>query len=125
MHAIDAQAAALGRLPRPDEVDWVAADVAEDGIDELLGGFLTRRRADLRTEEESVLVVAPDDADDHWVLTLSPEPAVTVRRTGPVNEDADWLLTGSVRELYLRLWNRTEPPDTSGLDWPALSAVKW
>jgi len=125
VHAIDAQSAALGRLPHPDEVDWVAGEVAEDGIDELLGGFLTRGRSALRTEEESVLVVAPDDAEDRWVLTLSPEPAVTVRRTGGVAEDADWVLTGSARELYLRLWNRTDPPATDGLDWPALSAVTW
>lgn len=125
VHAIDAQSAALGRLPHPDEVDWVASDVAEDGLDELLGGFLTRRRARLRTEEESVLMVAPDDVEDRWVLTLSPDPAVTERRRGVVEEDADWVLTGSARELYLRLWNRTDPPPTDGLDWPALSAVTW
>ena len=125
VHALDAQSAALGRLPSPAEADWVAEDLALDGIDELLAGFLTRRKSRLRTEEESVLVVAPDQAEDWWELTLSPEPAVTVRGSGPAPDDADWVLTGSVRELYLRLWNRTDPPATDGLDWPALSAVVW
>lgn len=136
IHAVDAQAAALGRAPRPDEIEWVDHDLALDGLDELLAGFLTRRRSPLRMPEESVLAVRPDDADVWWRLTLTPEPAVTVRVVGTPDDEAaddevDWVLDGTARELYLRLWNRTEPPagavsPAAGvLDWPALSAVTW
>jgi uncharacterized protein (TIGR03083 family) len=105
IHAVDALAAALGRAPRADEV-WFSADLAADGIDELLCGFLTRGKSRLRTDEPGVLVVAPDDRDEWWEVRLSPEPAVSARRTGPVLEDADWVLTGPAVQLYLRLWNR-------------------
>ena len=58
MHAVDALAASLGRAPRPDEV-WVDPELAGDGIDELLGGFLTRPRSRLRCDEDALLVVRP------------------------------------------------------------------
>lgn len=122
VHAVDALSAALGRLPRPDET-WIATDVAVDGIDELLGGFLTRPRSRLRYDEDAVLVVAPDDAPDWWRVDLGPRPAVTSRRTGP-RESGDWELEGSAVDLYLSLWNRT---GREGLDgaWRERAAVTW
>lgn len=132
IHAVDAQAAALGRVPTAAETDWVDDDLAVDGIDELLAGFLTRRRSRLRWPTESVLVVTPDDAERWWRMTLSPGPAVTLRGAGPATgPEPDWVLDGPARELYLRLWNRTDAPATVAsaragvLDWPALSAVTW
>lgn len=131
IHAVDAQASALGRAPKAEEIDWVDAEVAVDGIDELLGGFLTRRRSRLRMPEESVLVVRAHDAEPCWRLTLSPEPAVTERLVGPADDDADWVIDGPSRELDLRLWNRADPAATAAradaavLDWSALSAVTW
>lgn len=139
VHAVDAQAAALGRPPKAEEIGWVDQELAVDGLDELLAGFLTRRRSQLRMPEESLLVVRPVDADSRWRLTLSPDPAVTVRveetgdgrGDGTGDQDADWVIEGSARELYLRLWNRTEPLATAVsaaaavLDWPALTAVTW
>src|SRR4051812_9663653 len=47
VHAVDALSAALGRHPAGSET-WIETDVAVDGIDELLGGFLTRPRSRLR-----------------------------------------------------------------------------
>jgi uncharacterized protein (TIGR03083 family) len=123
VHAVDALAAALGRSPRVDEV-WLDAELAADGIDELLCGFLTRSRSRLRTEEPGVLVVAPDDRAEWWEVRLSPAPAVSARRTGPVAVDADWTLTGPAVELYLRLWNRgADAVDV--LDWSELARVTW
>ncbi len=125
MHAVDALAASLGRAPRPDEV-WIDPELAGDGIDELLGGFLTRPRSRLRCDEDALLVVRPDDLGDWWEVAMGPRPAVVTRRT-PVEfedspeDDADWELTGSAVELYLRLWNRTEPPE----EWRRLTAVTW
>lgn len=124
IHAVDAQSAALGRAPKAEEVDWVDQDVALDGIDELLGGFLTRRRERLRTDEESVLVVAPDASPWWWEVSLGPRPALTHRRRGPVGE-GDWVLTGTATELYLRLWNRGVPPESPAGDWREVAAVTW
>jgi len=84
----------------------------------------------LRSDDEALLVVRPDDLPDWWEVSMGPRPAVTTRRTGsdpdhddaadPV-DDADWELTGSAVELYLRLWNRLDPPE----EWRRLTAVTW
>jgi len=122
IHAVDALAACLGRPPRPGEV-WVDPELAGDGIDELLGGFLTRPRSRLRCDEDALLVVRPDDLADWWQVAIGPRPAVTTRRTtgDESPDDADWELTGGAVELYLRLWNRTSPPE----EWRRLTAVTW
>jgi uncharacterized protein (TIGR03083 family) len=127
MHAVDALAASLGRPPRPEEM-WIDPELAGDGIDELLGGFLTRPSSRLRCDEDSLLVVRPDDLDDWWEVAMGPRPAVTTRHTsgGEPPDEADWELTGGAVELYLRLWNRTEPPpDPPADDWRRLTAVTW
>ena len=128
MHAVDALSAALGRMPRADDL-WVSPALAGDGIDELLGGFLTRPRSRLRCDEDAVLVVAPDDLEDWWEVTLGPQPAATTRRTAreaaPDDADADWELTGPAVELYLRLWNRSDPLDLDEGRWQRLTAVTW
>lgn len=129
IHAVDAQAAALGRAPKAREIDWIDHELAVDGLDELLAGFVTRRRSRLRTPQPATLVVRPDDAEVWWRLALSPDPAVTVRMVGPSDGlRADWALAGRARDLYVRLWNRAEPTTTLGdgsrrLDWSALTAV--
>jgi len=120
IHAVDALAASLGRAPRADEV-WVDPELAGDGIDELLGGFLTRPRSRLRCDEDSLLVVRPDDLGDWWQVALGPRPAVTRRCSVGQPDDADWELTGGAVELYLRLWNRLDPPE----QWRRLTAVTW
>ena len=122
MHAVDALAASLGRAPGPAEV-WIDTELAGDGIDELLGGFLTRPRSRLRCDDEALLVVRPLDLPDWWEVALGPHPATTRRHPAadvPTGEP-DWELTGSAVELYLRLWNRTHPPE----EWRGLTAVTW
>ena len=122
VHAVDALAASLGRAPRPEEV-WVEPELAGDGIDELLGGFLTRPRSRLRCDEDAILVVRPVDLPDWWEVSMGPRPAMTVRHTPPdePEDDPDWELSGGAVELYLRLWNRTDPPE----EWRRLTAVNW
>ncbi|MDX6371610.1 MAG: hypothetical protein QOD98_598 [Nocardioidaceae bacterium] len=122
MHAVDALAASLGRPPRPDEV-WIDPELAGDGIDELLGGFLTRSRSRLRCDADAMLVVCPEDLADWWEVSMGPRPAVTSRHTAArlPSDDADWELTGTAVELYLRLWNRTDPRQ----EWRRLTAVTW
>jgi hypothetical protein len=125
MHAVDALAASLGRPPGPDEV-WIDPELAVDGIDELLGGFLTRPRSQLRCDEDALLVVRPDDLGEWWEVAMGPRPAVSSRcSAGEPGDDpqdeADWELTGGAVELYLRLWNRLDPPE----EWRRLTAVTW
>jgi uncharacterized protein (TIGR03083 family) len=126
MHGVDALAASLGRAPQPSEV-WIDPELAGDGIDELLGGFLTRPRSRLRCDEDALLVVRPDDLADWWEVSMGPRPAVTTRRTtgDESPDDADWELTGGAVELYLRLWNRTDPPPATDPGWRRLTAVTW
>ena len=122
IHAVDALSAALGRFPRADET-WIEIDVAADGIDELLGGFLTRPHSRLRCDDDAVLVVAPDDVPDWWRVDLGPRPAVTTRRAGP-REPGDWELEGTAVDLYLTLWNRAVRPGLDGT-WRERAAVTW
>jgi uncharacterized protein (TIGR03083 family) len=126
IHAVDAMSASLGRPPRADET-WIDHTVALDGIDELLGGFLTRPRSRLRCEEEALLVVVPDGADDWWEVSLGPRPAVVTRHRTAYDgsADPDWEVTGSAVELYLRLWNRSDPAAPAEGDWRHLTAVRW
>ncbi len=126
VHAVDALAAALGRYPTAEET-WIGTDLAADGIDELLGGFITRPRSRLRCEEEAVLVVDPDDVADWWQVELGPRPAVTTRHRGEAQE-GDWELDGSAVHLYLALWNRTWSPGLDAdleSDWRERAAVTW
>jgi len=130
MHAVDALAACLGRLPGAAEVDWVPDELAVDGIDELLAGFLPRRTSGLRTPEPAVLLVRPDDSAWCWRVELSGRPPVTTRlkaEPDQLDEDADWELTGTPVELYLRMWNRSEPPVPvpAGDHDAGLAAVRW
>lgn len=124
VHAVDALAAVFGRRPDAAET-WIETDLAVDGIDELLGGFLTRPRSRLRCEEDAMLVVAPDDVPDWWLLHLGPRPAVAERRVGPRDLDrADWVLDGTAVGLYLALWNRAARAELEPR-WRDLAAVSW
>jgi uncharacterized protein (TIGR03083 family) len=134
IHAVDALAASLGGAPRAEET-WIDPALARDGIDELLGGFLTRPRSRLRCDEDSVLAVVPDDAEEWWEVSLGPRPAVVTRHATTYDGrslDPDWELTGTSVGLYLRLWNRADDhagdhaddQDHAG-DWQRLTAVTW
>ncbi|MDF1604558.1 maleylpyruvate isomerase family mycothiol-dependent enzyme [Nocardioides sp. YIM 152315] len=125
IHAVDALSAVFGRHPDPAET-WIGAELASDGIDEMLTGFVTRPRSRLRCAEDAVLVVAPDDVPAWWLLRLGPRPAVAERGSGPRPDlpPADWELTGTAVELYLALWNRTVRPEL-GAAWGARTAITW
>jgi uncharacterized protein (TIGR03083 family) len=120
MHAVDALSAALGRHPDARET-WIETDLAADGIDELLAGFLTRPTSRLRYEEDGLLVVAPDDVPSWWQVRVGPGPATTSRRTGP-RKGGDWVLEGGSVALYLRLWNR-RPEQGFETGWREPAAV--
>lgn len=115
LHAVDALAAVFGRAPDPEET-WVETDLAVDGIDEVLTGFATRPTSRLRCEEDAVLVAAPDDVPDWWLVRVGPGPAVAQRGRGPLPEvpAADWVLDGTAVGLFLALWDRCARPMSHG-----------
>ncbi|MGA8047929.1 MAG: maleylpyruvate isomerase family mycothiol-dependent enzyme [Dermatophilaceae bacterium] len=102
VHAVDAISARLGRPPTAAEV-WFSTELAVDGIDELLTGFVPRRSSPLRSPQPVTIEVAATDADATWCLRVSEEPTV-VRRGTAEDPDARW--AGPARDLYLALWNR-------------------
>lgn len=129
VHAVDALAARLGRVPRTVEAD-VAASLAVDGIDELLRGFFTRGRSKLYDGAEYAMTVAPTDADRRWIVRVG--PSLTVEPGDGRSDDGDVTvrLTGTAAELYLGLWNRGDAIDVTGRPelierWRSTQQVRW
>lgn len=129
IHAADALAARLGRAPRADET-WIRDAIAIDGLDELLRGFLTRRRQGVHARDGMRVLVRPDDADVAWLVVVSPDEPVSTTmldRAGADLADADHELTGPPVGLYLRLWNRGAGPAAQPLAiwWREHVVVTW
>ena len=123
IHAVDALSAELGRYPRAADT-WIARDVAVDGIDELLTGFVPRPGSRLRAEDPITIAVLPEDSDQRWLVAVSGQAPVTARGLG--DEDADVVLRGSAVALYLTLWNRSDEIRDEGLDlWAEGARVTW
>lgn len=128
IHSVDALAAQLGRVPRADETG-VDTEVALDGLDELLTGFVTRGRSKLARQDDSTLAVVPLDSGRAWVLTLGASlrtEEVLAEGDGP---QAMHRFGGTAPQLYLGLWNRGEevaPSDAELLaDWHGRQRVRW
>lgn len=125
VHAVDALAAALGRCPAAAET-WISRELALDGIDELLMGFVLRSVSKVRSEEPLLVAVSPDDADRAWQLQVGPDAPVATRHDGPV--PAAVTVSGSAVEVYLTLWNRSDAAkvddDGAFLDfWRSAAAI--
>lgn len=123
MHAVDALGAALGRYPRSADT-WIPDDLALDGIDELLCGFVARPRSRLRAEDPFTLAVRATGTDRGWTVRVSDRPPVSSPDPDP---DGDVVLDGSPVALYLTLWNRSDEVTAlheSG-DWWREGAIRW
>ncbi len=96
VHRVDVELAA-GTLTAID------AKRATDGIDELLTGFVPRRFMKLRSDEPMSLRIDATDTGESWRLEISDEPTVVTRGT---TDDADSVVQGTARDLFLTLWNR-------------------
>ena len=132
IHAVDAIGARLGRPARAEET-WLRDAMALDGIDELLRGFLPRRRQGVFAAEDRRVLVRPDGLDVGWFVHVHPDTPVETTRldlASQVPPAADQLLTGSPVGLYLRLWNRAaqpEPPAPDSVEawWRDHVTVNW
>lgn len=135
IHAVDAMAARLGRVPRIDEV-WFAPELALDGVDELLMGFVPRRSSALRATAPVTIEITATDASGAaavatWSVTVSDEAPVVARQAS-ADPDARW--SAPARDLYLSLWNRgggvtveerTQLGRSSRTLWTDLMRVTW
>ncbi len=130
IHAVDAMAARLGRAPYAAET-WFSPDVALDGIDELLLGFLPRGKTPLRSADPRTLRIAPADSDHVYDVTISTEPPRVVRVEGDVSgRHTDAVVSGPAKDLYLALWNRGGDVTVTGAEdqldlWHRDMHVSW
>jgi uncharacterized protein (TIGR03083 family) len=131
IHSVDAVAATLGRWPSGADVT-IPAELAADGVDELVGGFITRGKGKLRSDEPFTIGIATTDTDHTWTLHIGPESLATTvgssDSTGPDVTDAQ--LTGTAAQLYLGLWNRGDEITASGRDdvlaqWRSQVRIRW
>jgi uncharacterized protein (TIGR03083 family) len=122
IHRADAEGA-VGTVP-----DY-PADLADDGLDELIGGFMGRRGGKLFADPARSLLVAPTDSGSRWHVTIGPDG----RQIGTDGDPpADCTVRGRAADLYLLLWNRepARPPEVSGdpavLElWHELARITW
>jgi uncharacterized protein (TIGR03083 family) len=123
VHRVDAQSASGAITPIP-------ADIAADGVDELLTGFITRSKTRLRSDVPRTIAVRTTDTSDAWLVRVSADPVVTER--GSTDAEADCTVSGGASDLELFLWNRfgRETVDVAGdaslLDlWRDTVTIRW
>ena len=78
IHSVDAPGRVAGPVPRRGG-HRITREIALDGIDELLTGFLTRSRVKLRSEGRPGLAITPHGAEQSWLVHVSDEPPVVER----------------------------------------------
>ncbi len=103
IHRVDTELTA-GRALSPIEPVFAA-----DGVDELLVAFVPRRSTRVRADEPTTLGIACSDTDGTWLLRIDREGVTTVAGPAVDVEAADCTATGRAVDLYLALWNRTDP----------------
>ncbi|HEX5119379.1 MAG TPA: maleylpyruvate isomerase family mycothiol-dependent enzyme [Pseudonocardiaceae bacterium] len=123
IHRVDAELAA-GAAPAV-----APPDVATDGIDELLTGFVPRGDR-LRANGNWSLHVHATDTDTHWLVRISEDRPRVERLAGT----ADRSVSGPANDVYLALWNRmpwdgldvtgTTPAALSD-EWSTSVLVRW
>jgi uncharacterized protein (TIGR03083 family) len=126
IHSVDAQAAALQRLPQPSET-MINNELAADGIDELLRGFVPRSASKLHSESPYAIEIRAIDVDQRWQLAVSEQAPLVVQGAA---WPTDVVIRGTAVELYLGLWNRTEELQSGGRDdvielWRNQVRVRW
>lgn len=117
IHAVDVMGAALGRLARAEET-WISHEVALDGIDELLLGFVPRSKSPLHSPEPVRVAVRPTDAERSYSVLVGAQAPVATRHDDGATGGApgDLVVEGTAVQLYLWLWNRTDELDSDATD---------
>ena len=97
IHRVDAEVAIGGEV-------GFDAELAADGIDELLVASLTRRGRGPRSDPALRLLTAPTDSDRQWLSTIGPDAFTTETVAGL----PDCAIEGTASDLYQFLWNRLD-----------------
>lgn len=121
IHRVDLEAA-LGL------VTGFPADLASDGIDELLTAFITRPGRGPRSDEPVSMAVVPEDVEARWTVFFDSGSCTTVR----AHEASTSTVTGTASDLYAWLWNRPSPgvvaldgAPTGPRRWQETMHVRW
>lgn len=107
IHVVDA-GLALGLGP---DGTPISAELAADGVDEVLGVFLPRMTArGQRPHLEGRVRFVATDTGRTWVVGESPDAMRTpiLLFAGEADADADGEVSGTAIDLYLGLWGRVE-----------------
>lgn len=99
MHRVDAD-----RATGPGTSAPIDAELADDGIDELLISFISGRSRRLRAETDRTMHVHTTDMDTHWQLRIGQDKPKAERVAGA--EPADMSVSGPAELVYLALWHR-------------------
>jgi uncharacterized protein (TIGR03083 family) len=129
IHRADAESAG-GRISA------FPVEFAVDGIDELLGGFMSRSGDRLPVESPVSLGVIADDAGRGWTMRINPGDASCSPGVASPDRAGDATVTATVRgsasDLYLFLWNRLDRDaisfdgDPAVLDlWRDNANIRW
>ncbi len=124
IHAVDALAASLQRPPVAAET-WIGSEVAVDGVDELLCGFLPRGGGKPRIPGVDTLRVDAVDTGHTWTMHFDADGARTVPGEGA---ETEFVLRGEAVELYLGLWNRghqVQGPPALVAGWAEQARIRW
>ncbi len=126
IHSVDAMAAAHGAVPPVSELG-IAPELAADGIDELLTGFITRGRGQLHASPGYALLVRTDDTGHAWTVRVGDGPITTA-----VGDDgtADAEFSGTAAQVYVSLWNRADELTVKGRtetldEWRHAIKIRW
>lgn len=115
IHRADAQLAA-GQAPAYDK------GFAADGVDELIMGFTARSRKPPKNALGKTMLVRATDTGQAWHIAWPDEPETRgVCRRAEL--DADCVLAGPARGLYLMLWNRLDVRAVAGTPASATTIV--
>ena len=115
IHRVDAEIAA-GENPA------CAAELATDGIDELLNCFWSRPRRRLVADPPVALAVRTNDTGQAWTIRIEPDRRVI--RAG-ADAAADCTVTGAASDLYLLLWNRQPAGERIRVEGDARVLALW
>lgn len=131
VHALDALATQHERRLTAHDA-WFGADLAADGVDELVCGFWQRGRNAHRSPDPYAVLLAPTDAPLAWLVEVGPDGTAARRMAGGSDSDhgatSDHVVSGSAVDLYLALWHRggeVSDPDGIIARWAAGPGISW
>ncbi len=102
IHRVDAESAVRRCTAIPPQV-------AAQGIDEFLTGFITRGKGAVHRDVPHTIAIAPTDVAERWTVHFSDGPIVTER----IARKADCTVNGSASEIFMALWNRPALDDSA------------